>query len=307
MITGNWEVRHFEVAMSSLYPPLPANAPVGIIYPSSPATAERVQSGLSIIANWGYSPRLFHPLGSPADFLAADDVHRGAAVQRAIGDASLPLVWAARGGYGVVRLLPLLDFSARKKPPVLMGFSDISLLLDHAAHRFGWPAVHCPNVTTLTTLDEDSRNALRHFLATGSFCPLEGLTPVRSGLVSGPLVPMNLTLLLSVVGTPFEVNLDGTILLLEEVGEPPYRVDRMLQQLGLLPSARNLRGVVLGDLADTGTNPVVRETVERLAATLDVPCCTGASVGHGASNWPLPVRARATLDATAGSLTLGPF
>jgi muramoyltetrapeptide carboxypeptidase len=307
MITGNWEVRHFEVAMSSLYPPLPANAPLGIIYPSSPATEERVRSGLSLIGNWGYSPRLFQPAGSPTEFLAAEDAYRGAAVQQALDDESLPLIWAARGGYGVARLLPILDFSSRQVPPVLVGFSDISLLLAHSAQHYGWPGVHGPNVTTLANLDDASLGALRHFLATGTFLPLLGLTTVRPGQVSGPLLPMNLTLLLSVVGTSFEVDLSGTILLLEEVGEPPYRIDRMLQQLGGLRGVRNLAGLVVGDLAGRGDNPAVQEAVERLAAILEVPCCTGASVGHGKSNWPLPVRARATLEATAGSLILGPL
>ncbi len=293
--------------MSSLFPPLLPNAPLGIIYPSSSATEERVQAGVALLGSWGYAPRLFRPAGSANEYLAAEDGLRAAAVQQAMDDESLPVVWAARGGYGVVRLLPLLNYSSREKPPVLMGFSDISLLLAHSAQRFGWPAVHAPNVATLTSLDDGSRRALRHYLTTGGFLPLEGLTMVRQGAAKGPLLPMNLTLLLSVVGTPYEVDLTGKIMVLEEVSEPPYRIDRMLQQLALMPGARQLSGLVLGDLAGSGDNPAIQETVERLAAILNVPCCTGARVGHGISNWPLPVRASATLDTAAGSLTMGHF
>jgi len=307
MITGNRDVRQFEVTMTLRSLPLPPNASLGIIYPSSPATEERVQSGIALLTKWGYRPKLFRPAGEAEDFLAAADEHRAAAVQRAFDDDTFPLVWAARGGYGVVRLLAMLDFASPTHPPLLLGFSDLSLLLANAAQRFGWPAVHGPNVTTLTTLDEGSRRALRHFLSTGSFLPLEGLTCLSPGRVTGPLLPMNLTLLLSAVGTPFEVDLTGAILLLEEVGEAPYRLDRMFQQLSMLRGASDLAGLVIGDLAGNEDNATVQATVERMASRLRIPCSSGAPVGHGSTNWPIPAGTRATLDTAAGRLTPEPF
>lgn len=288
-------------------PKSPRHLTAGIVYPSSSAPEEKVLLGAGRLEAWGLLPRFFPPSGPAEDFLAASDELRAAALQEALDDETLSLIWAARGGYGVVRLLPKLRLGGHRKLPVLMGFSDISLLLAHAAQEHGWPAVHGPNITTLASLDADSLVALRHFLNGYSFLPLANLRCVRPGRVNGPLLPMNLTILLSVVSTPFEVDLEGAILVIEDTGEPPYRVDRMLQQLGLLPGASRLAGLVVGDLAGSGGHPIIEATIAQLAERLDIPCCVGAPVGHGPLNWPLPVGRPGLLDAAAGRLEPAPF
>ena len=114
-------------------------------------------------------------------------------------------------------------------------------------------------------------------------------------------------MLLSVVGTPYEVDLSGAILVLEDTGEPPYRLDRMLQQLRHLQGSSQLAGLVLGDLAGNSNHPLLQATIASLAESLNVPCCAAAPVGHGQTNWPLPVGLSATLDGAAGSLSVDPL
>ena len=285
----------------------PRHAAVGIVYPSSSAPEERVALGVARLEEWGLKPRFFRPAGPAEDFLASADATRAAALQAALDDETVSLIWAARGGYGSVRLLPLLQLPVRRHPAILLGFSDVSLLLAEAAQRHGWAAVHGPNVSTLPRLDGNSLGALRHFLESETFLPIAGLRCVRPGRVRGPLLPMNLTMLLSVVGTPFEVDLEGAILVLEDTGEAPYRLDRMLQQLGYLARSRCLAGLVIGDLAGFGEHPEIRRTIAALATRLEIPCCTGAPVGHGPANWPLPVGSPGTLDSVVGRLDPDPI
>ncbi len=287
-------------------PPIKRNSTIGVVYPASRPPEEKLQRGLSILEEWGYQVRDFKPVAAAQDYLAAPDIERATALMRAIADEEVDLLWAARGGYGVIRVLPQLTIPGRRQPPPMVGFSDVSLLLAHLSQKSNWPAIHGPNVTTLAKLDVASQTALKQFLANGTFSPMAGLCTLVPGEATGRVLPMNLTLLMSVVGTPYAPDLAGAILVLEDTGEPAYRIDRMLQQLRLLPEARGIAGLVVGELAGHQERPLIRALLVQLARELSVPCCSGAPIGHGAANQPLPVGARAHLDGGLGVLEILP-
>ena len=281
---------------------------VAVVAPASRPDPARLEAGLDRLRAWKLVPRpigLGHP---PHRYLAATDEQRLTALAQALADPEVRAVWAARGGYGTVRLAARgPGFPARSQPPVVVGFSDISLLLALAADQAGWPALHAPNVTTLADLDLRSLETLREFLFVGRRPAIHGLTAVHPGAARGRLVVFNLSILCSVLGTPLAPRLDHAILVLEDCAEAAYRLDRLLMQLSLSPAFSRVAGLALGDLDEAGNNPRLRQTLEEVARKAAIPCCTGVPVGHRGPNWPLPYGASARLDAQAGTLEIDPL
>jgi muramoyltetrapeptide carboxypeptidase len=244
-------------------------------------------------------------------YLAADDAARAAALNDALADPEVEAVICARGGYGCSRILEALDGEAlgRRRIP-LVGFSDITALHAWAA-GLGLPSIHGPVVTQLPRLPDGDRAALFELLEGGA-PTLSGLEPLSGGRASGLLVGGNLSLLCHLLGTPWAPELQGRILLLEEIGESPYRLDRLLTQLSLAGVFQRVAAVVLGQLqgcdAEQGVPPTrrfvsAREVLQDRLGAPGIPVVLDAPVGHGQRNVALPLGAVATLDADAGRLS----
>lgn len=279
---------------------------VAAIAPAGPVPEDRWQAGLAILRrryDVDWSPRLLTRTG----YLAGDDSARRSELETALRDDSIRALFCARGGYGVMRLLDTLDpglLAAHPKP--IVGFSDITAL--HAwALGAGVLSVHGPVVTQLADLADEDHQAL--------FALLEGEpTPSWSGLrslgaprcVTGPLVGGNLELVSRLCGSRFAFGLRGAVLLLEEVGERPYRMDRALTQLMLSGALSQLAAVVLGDWVrceePDGSGPSAEEVVCERLAPLDIPILAGLPVGHGARNRALGHGIEVRVDAQRGEL-----
>lgn len=249
-----------------------------------------------------YSERLFEQTG----FLAGSDAARLAELQQALADPSVEAVWCARGGYGLMRLLPALDLTAfARAPKLLIGFSDVTALHAWAALR-SLPTVHGPVITHLTDLPAADVEALCALLeGRAATAELDGMAPLVSGWATGRLIGGNLELVTRLLGTPYSFDPKGAVLLLEEIGERPYRVDRQLTQLELAGWWSALVGVVLGDFHQCGdptTRPSVSEVLTERFGHLPIPVVTGAPVGHGTRNRALPLGVPAELDADRGTL-----
>jgi muramoyltetrapeptide carboxypeptidase len=274
---------------------------VAVVAPSSPFPREPFERGLARLAQ-RYRPVMDPGIGSAERYLAGSDDRRLAELSRALGDAEVAAVFCARGGFGAMRLLRRLRLPDR--PVVLVGFSDITAL--HAAfQRAGRVSVHGPVVTQLGRLDEP---AVRHLFALledpGARPCLRG-TPVVPGRAEGPVVGGNLSVLTRLLGTPFWPDLDGAILFFEDVGEPPYRLDRMWQHLDLSGALDRVAGVAMGTFVDCD-DPEGRwgaaEVLGELAARRGLPCVLGLPAGHGDVHLSFPLGARAVLDGGAGTL-----
>jgi len=297
-------------------PRLRAGSRVAVVAPAGPVPRDAFAAGAAILGaryQLVHEERIFARTG----FLAGDDDARAAELAAALADPAVEAIFCARGGYGLMRILPRFDGAAlARAPKLVVGFSDVTAL--HAwAFAAGVTSLHAPVITQLGKLPPDDAAAL--FAACESPAappPVTGLRAIdggasasaSSGPVEGPLVGGNLEMISRLCGTPWALRLDGAILFLEDVGERPYRVDRQLTQLRLAGALDRVAGVVLGDfigcVEKDGSAPDAEAVITERLAGRGVPIVAGAPIGHGERNRALPHGARARLDAAAGTLTL---
>lgn len=287
-------------------PPLAPGARVALVAPAGPLRGEEdVACAVGNARTLGWEPHVAPHALQRVGYLAGDDDARLADLQAALDDPDVDGVWCLRGGYGAMRLLDRLDWTAfRARPKALLGFSDVTAL-HAAAGRAGAISYHGP--TARGALTDFSRDSLvRAVVAQEDSCGVAAdARTVTAGRATGRLVGGNLALLAALAGTPFAPDYDGAILVVEDVNEPPYRVDRLLTQLRLAGALEAIAGLVLGaftDLPDEEDAPLLDALFDETARTLGVPCLAGVPVGHIDDQWTLPLGAPAELDADARRL-----
>lgn len=259
---------------------------MAVVSPSGPPDRKRLEQNAELVAGWGFEPVL--PPERNELYFAGSDQERLHELQHSLQNPAIDLVWASRGGYGTARLLSQLDPGDRPRPVV--GFSDLTVL-HQALHQRGWTElIHGPVLHSLGHHpDAKSRQALRNLLTEGIVPELVGRTVV-AGQAEGPLVGGNLCVLASLCGTPFQLSARGSILLLEDVHEKPYRLDRYLVQLRESGCLDGLLAVVLGSFQDCNPSAdepwSAEEVLEPILRELGVPLVFGLPVGHGAANLP---------------------
>lgn len=286
---------------------LTKGARIAVIAPAGPVPAERFERGLARLRT-RYRPVMAPGVLDQQGFLAGPDGRRLAELRWALSDPGVDAVICARGGYGALRYLPALAAirAEDQRALPLIGFSDITVLHAELA-RLRLPSIHGPVVTQLGELADDDVEALWSLLEDPSPPPpLRGLTPVRSpaGPVRGRLLGGNLELLSRLVGTlAVDVLRPGepVVLLLEEIGEAPYRIDRALTQLALAGALADVVAVLVGDLVrcepPTGAgHPSALEVIAEHFAPRGVPVLAGAPIGHGERNRAVPLGARVEVD-----------
>jgi muramoyltetrapeptide carboxypeptidase len=283
---------------------------VRIVAPSGPVPRAGFLAGAEILGR-RYTLRYDDALFSADGYLAGSDERRLTELATALADPEARAVVMARGGYGLLRLLPFLDPEAlRETAKPIVGFSDGTALLAQAA-RAGIASVHGPVVTQLANLPADDHTALFRLLeepAPGVV--LSGLEPVVPGRARGPLLGGNLEVFSRLLGTPFLPELDGAILFIEDLGERPYRIDRLVTHLDLAGVFGALAGVVVGDFSaclepepTRASSPPVGDVLTERLSRLAIPVVRGALVGHGTRNQALPYGALCELDTRQGTLT----
>lgn len=291
---------------------LRAGDEVAVVAPAGPVRAERLDRGVEVLRGWGLRVRLGAHVLARHDrlkHLAGSDAERAADLESAWTDPRVTAVWCARGGYGSHRLVDLLDHAAMAAagPRLLIGFSDVTALHELVNGRLGLVSLHGPVVTSLGEATPAAADRLRRLLfePDDMLDPFAGV-PLRmlvGGSASGVLTGGNLRLLTSALGTRTSRPARGGIVVLEDVGEEPYRIDAMLTQLRRTGWFDGVRGVVagsFGDAAEVSVDAVLRDRL----GDLGVPVAAGVPVGHIADNRPLPLGVPARLDADAGSLLL---
>lgn len=242
-------------------------------------------------------------------YLAGSDANRLADLNRFARDESLDAIWCIRGGYGAMRLLDELDYHTwRRHPKTLIGYSDVTALHAAIGRHADLITIHGP--TARAELSPFSRASLQAALVDGTNpCGVarDALT-LHPGRASGTLVGGNLALLSSLIGTPYAPAFDGAILVVEDVNESVYRLDRMLTQLRLSGALERLAGIAFGQFTeipeDDGSNegrPLL-ELLQEVADRCSVPCLANVPVGHVPDQWTIPLGAAAELDADTKTL-----
>jgi len=278
---------------------------VAVVAPAGPSDRAAFETGLAVISG-RYAARYDESILSRQRYLAGDDDRRFKELVTALADPDVKAVFCARGGYGAMRLLPRLAAWAGKhtgrliaaKP--LIGFSDITAL--HLwLQSNGLASIHAPVLTQLGRLPAENPRRLFSLLESSApASPLEGTDTYVEGTVEGPLLGGNLSVLTRLLGTPFMPSLEGAVLLLEDLSEQPYRLDRMWMHLELAGVFRQVRGIVLGQFL--GCEPrdggyTAAEVLRDLAVATGLPCAAGFPVGHGDVNEAMGLGVRVRLAA----------
>lgn len=284
---------------------------VAVVSPSGPVAPERLAAGLDVLASWGLDVSATDEArGSDERFpyLSAGDVARADDLTQAWCDPDVRAVFCSRGGYGAQRVVDLLDWPALASagPKVLAGFSDVTSLHQAFATRLGLSTFHGPGAASLGQGDEQSREHLRSMLfepRAGTSLTPEPAVTLAPGRAEGPLVGGNLAMLAAELGSGYSMPADGSVVVLEDVNEPLYKIDRLLTQLLRAGWFDGVRGVALGDFDGVSSAAVQDLAVERLGP-LGVSMVAGLRVGHGPRNLAFPLGVPAALDAEAGTLVL---
>jgi muramoyltetrapeptide carboxypeptidase len=299
---------------------------VGVV---TPATATFQQVELDIVREsleaLGLKVRVGEHVMNRYGPLGGADKDRAADINRFFGDRDIAAVVPTRGGWGSARLLPHLDFDLiRRNPKIILGYSDITALLNSIHARTGLVTFHGPNgggrwdsysldwtkrvlfageaVTYSNPKTTNDRNVL-----TQIDNRVRTITPGRA---RGRLLGGNLSVLTGILGSPFVPDFAGAILFLEDVEEQPYRVDRMMTSLRLAGVLERVRGVVFGTCSDCtpGSGGYASFTLEEILndhlKPLRVPAWQGAMIGHNMAQWTLPVGLEVEIDAAAGTIAM---
>jgi muramoyltetrapeptide carboxypeptidase len=277
---------------------------------SAPRDLDRYREGLARLRAV-YDVRTAWAPGRQQGYLAAPDAVRANALQRTIRDPVIDGVVCVRGGYGCLRLLDRLDWAvARDNPTLLVGYSDVTALHLAFYARVGWTGLSGPVVTEWATAGADTLGPFRSLAAGGVFSvDADTLTPLRPGTATGPLLGGNLSVLTRLLGTPYAPDWSGAILVLEDVAEAPYRIDRMLAHLEHAGVLGAVGGVVLGDFstgdADDHSPTLSLNTVfADYFADRSCPVVKGLPYGHRLPRCSLPVGVPAQLTARPGTARL---
>lgn len=297
---------------------------IGVISPGSYITESELQESIQNIEKLGFKTTYTINLLARYGYLAGTDKQRASDVNEMFSRNDVNGIIAARGGYGCTRILPMLDYKViQSNPKVLVGYSDITALLYGIYKETGLVCFHGP--VGISTFNEFSvynfKNVLMHqypkLTLYNSTEPsndqLYKPTTIRSGKAKGKLVGGNLSLMVSVIGTLYDVDTDGKIIFIEEVDEEPYRVDRMITQMIEAGKFKKAAGIALGVFSGCKSNPdksgidnsfSVLEVIQNRLFPLNIPVVYGMSFGHIENKFTLPFGIEAELDSLEQTITL---
>lgn len=291
---------------------------VGVISPSSPVNREHLHKSLPFLEGMGLNVKLGKSVERDIGYLAGTDEERLADFHAMVEDPGVQGIICSGGGYGAARFVDQIDFQLLKEhPKVFWGFSDITILLTAIGQYSDLITFHGPMLASNVGKDEFTELSAKMFgqlMEPRELYYTEAISPlqtIRGGVAQGELVGGNLTRIGDMIGTKFELETDGKILLIEDISDDPERADSQLNQLRLSRKLENVAGVVIGDFkkAETGSDAsdVSLEAVFRFHfAELGVPVVNGFKIGHCEPHFAVPLGADARLDADAKTLTVLP-
>ncbi len=304
------------ISPAQLPPPAGPGDRVGVAALSGPVDPARLEAGLAALRRLGFEPVLAANLRSRDGLFAGGDAERLDAFHRLAADPDLPAIFFARGGHGLLRVLPALDWDLLKsRPRAYVGYSDLTPLLLELVRRLHLVTFHGPMVAAdlARGLAPEEEASLLAALA-GRYPAVQPFSRwLREpaipaiGQASGPLLGGCLSLLTATLGTPFAPDLEGALVFWEDIGEPPYRIDRMLTHLGLSGNLANIAGMIVGHLGNgqnVGQDADWPALVGGSVARFSWPLAWGLESGHISPNRTLPLGLPARLD-DGGRLVLG--
>jgi muramoyltetrapeptide carboxypeptidase len=294
--------------------PLESGAQVALVAPAGPLQKpEELPRAQENARTLGWEPIVGAHATERSGYLAGHDRDRLNDVNRALRDPKIDGIWCLRGGYGMMRILPGIDYDALSRmPKTIIGYSDITAF--HAAVQRKCKLITFHGPTAREMLTDFSRDSLQRAVSTqaDSCGTAPNAREINAGTAEGRLVGGNLAVLSSLCGTPYMPDLADGILILEDVNEPVYRIDRMLQQLKLAGVLNGCKAIVFGDCTscaeDAGGGEAgvgkFDQVLGELAHALGIPCLAGIPVGHIREQWTIPLGASGMIDTATRTLTV---
>lgn len=303
---------------------LKKGATVGLITPGSYINDDGLQKAVNNLEDLGFQVKLAKHIRAERGFNAGTDAQRLADLHSMFEDSDVQGVWCARGGYGCSRLLPSINYGLIKKnPKILIGFSDITALIQAVYKKTGLVGFHGPvgssdfteytkeylNKVLITPADKLSIPLSKENQVFAQTEKVYQTETIRGGIAVGKLAGGNLSLLAPLAGTKYQPNIKGKLLFIEEIGEAPYRIDRMLTQLRQSYPLKAAAGIILGvfrgcEMKEGSRSLSLMEMLKDRLGDLGIPVFYGAAIGHIANNMTLPIGISARFDANSGEITL---
>ena len=293
---------------------------VGLIAPGSYITQAQLEESIKNAEDLGYKVKYTNRILDKHGYLAGNDQVRADDIHEMFEDKNVKAILAVRGGYGCARLLPMLDYELIKRnPKIIIGYSDITSLLYGIYEKTELVCFHGPVGTS--TFNEYSVEHFENILTkTQQKYEMKNLPEdenqinvITEGVGEGELVGGNLSIVVSMIGTEYDIDSKGKIIFLEEIGEEPYRIDRMLTQMIQSGKFENCAGIALGVFRKCDVDPdepefenslTLEQVLEDRLSDLGVPVIYGLSFGHITNKFTLPFGVKAKLDTYNKSLTL---
>ena len=262
---------------------------LGICASSGKFDPQSLNKGIKVLESMGFNVFVPQKIFERKKYLAGDDDLRAGVINSLFSDPDIKGIICARGGYGALRVLNRLDWNIiRQNPKPFVGYSDITALLTAIVNETGIPVIHGPNVVSLANADQDTLDSF--FMAlTGAQASMSvaECRIIRPGTADGMLTGGNLATLSHLMGTGFQADFNNAVLFFEDIGEPLYKIDRMLTQMKLAGLFDNIRGVITGSFQNCDHDARIEELLEEIFDEYQIPILSGLAAGHGRTNLSL--------------------
>lgn len=288
---------------------------IGIVSPSSPVKKNSLLNGIDNFKKLGFNIKLGKHVYDKYGYLSGKDADRAKDLMDMFLDPSVNLILCSRGGYGAMRILPYLDLNLIKNnPKIFCGFSDITILLNYINSKCDFITFHSPMASSDFKYAYTMEKFLQPLMSVINSYEIKNPAEIplysnTNHIIEGTLVGGNLSLICSSLGTPYEIDTKEKILFLEEISEPPYKVDRMLTQLSLSNKLLKCSGIILGQFSDcTNDNHNdslnIQEVLEDRITKLNKPMIGNLMCGHCNPNLTLPIGSNIRLDCKNKIITV---
>ncbi|ABK62639.1 S66 peptidase family protein [Clostridium novyi] len=286
---------------------------IGLVSPSSPENPDKIKESIAFLKEQGFKIKEGKHLYDKRGYLAGTDKNRAEDFMNMFLDDEVSMILCVRGGYGAMRILPYLDYEKIKEnPKILVGFSDITVLLNSISSNCDFITFHGPMATS-NLKDKETYNSLFTTLMTGTR-PYDLINPENidtfcniPGIAEGKIVGGNLSLIASTMGTPYEIDTKDNILFIEDINEEPYSIDRMLSQLELGGKLKDCSGFIIGQftkctLPHYERSLTLEEILEDKILSLGKPTISNFMSGHDYPKLTLPIGARGVINCNNNKL-----
>ena len=277
---------------------------IGVCAPSARFDLQKFNAGVKVLEGLGYQVKIPEEIFKKKRYLAGDDILRADVVNRLFSDPGTDGIICARGGFGAMRLLNYLDWDLIKKnPKLLIGFSDITAILLSIMDKTDKPVIHGPTVVSIAGASHETLESFQRTIQ-GRFDEIEIANgkALKSGKTRGVLKGGNISTISHLLGTRFQPGFKDTVLFLEDIGEPAYKIDRMLSQMKMAGIFNGIAGVITGAFEKCDHGEYIEEILLEIFEDYNIPVITGLDASHGDINLSLPMGM--TIEVDTKTLTI---